>query len=75
MNGTEVMSTQWLHQGALPGWTIVGTGDFNGDGKTDILWQDSAGRVAVWFMDGTSVGASQYIYDQPLPGWSVVASK
>jgi len=30
-------------------------GDFNGDGKTDILWRDSAGNVFVWLMDGFTV--------------------
>ena len=25
--------------------TIVGTGDFNGDGTTDILWRDADGEV------------------------------
>ena len=29
--------------------------DFNGDGKTDILWRDTSGAVSVWFMNGTSV--------------------
>jgi hypothetical protein len=36
MNGTTVMSSAGL--GNLPPavWTVVRTGDFNGDGKTDI---------------------------------------
>ena len=33
-------------------WTVVGTGDFNGDGKTDILWRDTIGNTAIWFMNG-----------------------
>ena len=33
-------------------WTIVGTGDFNGDGKSDILWRDTSGTVAIWLMNG-----------------------
>lgn len=29
--------------------------DFNGDGKSDIVWQDnSAGERAIWFMNGTT---------------------
>ncbi|KJU86440.1 hypothetical protein MBAV_001366, partial [Candidatus Magnetobacterium bavaricum] len=29
--------------------------DFNADGKSDILWQNSAtGDVAIWLMNGTS---------------------
>ena len=33
-------------------WTDVGTGDFNGDGKSDILWRNTDGRVAIWLMNG-----------------------
>jgi hypothetical protein len=32
-------------------WHIAGTGDFNGDSKSDILWRNDAGAVAVWDMD------------------------
>jgi hypothetical protein len=31
---------------------IVGTGDFNGDGKGDILWRNTNGDVAIWLMNG-----------------------
>ena len=27
-------------------------GDFNGDGKSDILWQNNDGTAAIWLMDG-----------------------
>jgi hypothetical protein len=30
-------------------------GDFDGDRKTDILWQHTDGTLAIWFMDGTTV--------------------
>jgi len=30
-------------------WHIVGTGDFNADGKTDVLWQSDAGHFSDWF--------------------------
>ena len=34
-------------------WSIVGTGDFNGDGNLDILWRDNTGNVAIWLLDNT----------------------
>jgi hypothetical protein len=29
-------------------WQILGAGDFNGDGLSDILWRDSSGEMGVW---------------------------
>ena len=34
---------------SLPaGWNVLGTGDFNGDGRTDVLWQHENGTVTDW---------------------------
>ncbi|MGN6057153.1 MAG: FG-GAP-like repeat-containing protein [Sphingomicrobium sp.] len=35
-------------------WTVAGTGDFNGDGHSDILWRNSSGTVTDWL--GTANG-------------------
>jgi len=36
-------------------WQQSGTGDFNGDGKLDLLWRNYATGVnRVWFMNGTA---------------------
>jgi len=32
--------------------------DFNGDGKADIIWGDTAGNVVMWLMDGATVTSS-----------------
>jgi hypothetical protein len=35
-------------------WTVAATGDFNGDGRDDILWRSSTGQLTDWL--GTATG-------------------
>jgi hypothetical protein len=45
-------------------WQIVGTGDFNRDGRTDIVWHNSAagqGQVVAWLMEGKTIRSAQPI--------------
>jgi hypothetical protein len=56
MNGTRLVSGTLLTPSSVAdtNWKIVGAGDFNGDRKTDLVWQNqSTGHLSVWFMDGT----------------------
>ena len=38
-----------------PSRTIQGVGDFNGDGKADILWRHTSGSLYIWELNGPSV--------------------
>ena len=39
-------------QAADSNWKVVGTGDFDGDGRTDLLWYNvSSGRAVQWLLD------------------------
>jgi hypothetical protein len=46
-------SSNWnnfnIHAG--PDWQVIGTGDFNGDGRTDLLWRSSDGTITNWLAD------------------------
>jgi hypothetical protein len=57
----------------VPGqWSIQLTGDFNGDGMSDILWQDTSGNVAIWEMNGTTVANASRAFVANVPGqWSI----
>jgi hypothetical protein len=39
-------------------WVVQGMGDFNGDGKADIVWREvPSGAIGVWLMDGVNLTA------------------
>jgi hypothetical protein len=46
-------------------------GDFNGDGKADILLQHDNGQVAIWMMDGFNVLAGANVGPNVGPAWRV----
>ena len=37
-------------------WHVVGTGDFNGDGKDDVLWRNDSGAFTEWLANGSGNG-------------------
>lgn len=59
-------------------WKIRGAADFDADGMTDLLWQNTVtGELAVWFMNGSAQRTSGV----PIPGvvgdtgWRIVGPK
>ena len=54
-----------------PAWQIVGRGDYNGDGKADILWRHTSGQVVIWFMNGTQATSGSGVATVD-PAWQIV---
>ena len=52
----------------------LSTHDFNGDGKSDILWRDSAGDVGVWLVNGASILQTAVSGNVPA-NWSAVGQR
>lgn len=73
MDGTTLRSSHFLITIA-PTWRIAGTGDFDGDGKSDVIWRDSAtGDTVMWLMDGATYKSSHYMIT--IPGsWAIAVT-
>jgi hypothetical protein len=69
MAGTTISSASGV---ANPGgtWTVAGTGDFDGDGMSDIVWRDSSGNTAVWLMNGANIAMAGGLGN--IAAWSIV---
>jgi len=75
MNGGTVSSSSAITSETNQSWKIVGTGDFNNDGKSDILWRNtSTGDNAIWFMNGGTVSSSSAITSIPDQSWKIVGT-
>ena len=59
-----------------PSWQIVGTGDFNGDGRVDLLWRSASGLVTDWIAqaNGGFYGNSSNFLAQLDAGWKIVGT-
>ncbi|HQW38672.1 MAG TPA: hypothetical protein PLO00_08140, partial [Usitatibacteraceae bacterium] len=70
MDGRAV--SQASNLGVVPaGWALVGTADYTGDGKADLLWRFTDGSISLWTMNGATVTGYPSV---PNPGgtWQIV---
>ena len=78
MNGPNLAGSELLNpaQVADPNWKIVGTGDFNGDGKADLVWQHKDGGLALWYLSGPNLVGSALLNPAQVadPNWKIVGT-
>jgi hypothetical protein len=81
LDGTQLVGySQTMLDGSAvnPGtdWAIAAIGDYNGDGKSDILFNGPSGQLAMWSMNGFQIQSAQGVNDGSTPmllgaGWQV----
>ncbi len=54
MNGSQIVSNQVVGT-VSSSWHELGVGDFNADGRTDVLLRHDNGQVVRWKMDGAQI--------------------
>ena len=56
-------------------WKVVGTGDLNDDGHSDILWQNvKTGQASIWEMNGTNVLSEANVGANHGPSWKAIGT-
>jgi hypothetical protein len=79
MNGGSVTGYGYPYRVMDVDWRIGATGDFNGDGKTDILWRnygngEYSGINCIWYMNGEAVTGYGYPFRVTDLDWKIVGT-
>ena len=69
LNGSQVVASTNLGAGPS-GSNFAGAGDFNGDGKSDVLWKAADGTLSISFTDGQHFTTTNAVAPQAA-GWGV----
>ena len=77
LNGTTFLGESVFSQIMDTAWQIAGTGDFNNDGHTDILWRyygtgGYQGLNDIWYMNGTTFVSEDVFGVIPDTNWRIV---
>jgi hypothetical protein len=74
--GTDI-GWNWLNETGVPGWTVVGAVDIDGNGVPDLIWQNNfTAQVTVNYYGGP--GGAYYLgwawlASSGFPGWTSIA--
>jgi hypothetical protein len=76
MDGLAIKATEgYVRTVPDQNWQVAGLGDFDGDGKSDVLWHNAVtGQSYVYFMDGLTIKPTEgYIRTVADTNWKIAA--
>ena len=74
MNGNKIIGGGAVSANPGPSWKAIGTGDFNDDGHSDILWQNLRRQAAIWEMNGNRIIGGGTVSANPGPSWKLIGT-
>jgi hypothetical protein len=75
MNGSTVLTDPVINVDPNLNWRVVGTGDYNGDGRADILWRNATnGLNRLWLMNTATITSSSRLVDVTDINWKIVGN-
>jgi hypothetical protein len=74
MNNATLLSSVYFNTLADNNWKIEGTADFNRDGKSDLVWRNSAtGENALWYMNNATFLGGVYFNKLADTNWKIAS--
>jgi hypothetical protein len=71
----------WFHASAMisarvcsmygTGWSVKGTGNFDGIGSKDVIWRNVDGRLAIWLMSGSDRKLGAFLTNTASSDWKL----
>jgi hypothetical protein len=76
MNGGSLPVTASYLPSRGINFSIVGAGDYNSDGMTDVLWHNPlTGEVSAWLMNGVNISSGAWIGTMSDPVWKIAGEE
>ena len=73
-DGTTLLSVNFVADAKMGAeWRLVGTGDFDGDGRAELLWTNNNGQIAEWTVNGANIASFAISSGKNGAEWQVAA--
>jgi hypothetical protein len=73
MNGAAIGPQGVVYTEPNLAWKIVAQGDYNGDGKADLLWRnETTGQVYMMLMNGLGIASQTMVYQEANTAWKLL---